>query len=104
MGLFDLNRDNSPRKNHKRITITDDNPQTSEDGMRRRKSFTELSGMKNRFMGPTHIGGNLENLRENIYSDDNSDGLSNLGRAKVKSSVLFVDFNDLRFHRRFLSR
>ncbi|CAG5082412.1 Oidioi.mRNA.OKI2018_I69.PAR.g10120.t1.cds [Oikopleura dioica] len=85
MGLFDLNRDNSPRKSHKRITITDENPQTSEDGMRRRKSFSESSGMTNRFMGPTHIGGNLENLRENIYSDDNSDGLSNLGRAKIPS-------------------
>ncbi|CBY19212.1 unnamed protein product [Oikopleura dioica] len=84
MGLFDLNRDNSPRKNHKRITITDENTSTSPEGSRRRKSFSEMSGMKNRFMGPTHLGGNLENLRENVYSDD--DQLSfDLGRAKVPS-------------------
>jgi len=86
MGLFDLNRDNSPRKNHKRITITDENTSTSPEGSRRRKSFSEMSGMKKRFMGPTHLGGNLENLRENVYSDD--DQLSfDFGRAKVKNSL-----------------
>ena len=95
MGLFDLNRDNSPRKNHKRITITDDNTPTSPEGIRRRKSFSEMSGMKNRFMGPTHLGGDLENLRENIYSDDEQLSVA-LGRQKVgKFSSMISIFTDL---------